>query len=226
MIVEVITFLIGRAPTMEKIMGVDSLVAAMYSGDYNFLAWMGDYAASKADAGYARIPREAPQDLFYSIIPWAYELLWGQFIYTWDPIWYKMTNEFRKGIAFTKEVNPFSIMKASLKAAYNFDATCPDVAERIMPKMEKIMISIPAWIFYLIFFIVRLILVLYFALVVAIVWVFDFLFGFYIMIRNFFWFYLIFPVFSFFLYLHNLWMWILNIPYMIIELTIRFIFVI
>merc|ERR1711939_799808 len=119
-------------PTYEKIMGIESLVAAMYSPDYNPLAWLGDYAASKADAGYARIPKEAPQDLFYSIIPWAYELLWSQLIYTWDPIWYIMTNQLRQGIALTKEVNPFSIMKDTLKATFNFDATCPDVAERIM----------------------------------------------------------------------------------------------
>jgi hypothetical protein len=88
-------YMFGRLPSIERIMGIRSIVDTMYSPDFNPMAWIGDYSASKADAGYARIPYEAPQNIFYSIIPWAYQLLWGQFIYTWDPIWYMITNEAR-----------------------------------------------------------------------------------------------------------------------------------
>lgn len=146
MVVEFASYIIGRMPTKETLWNMESLVAALYDPAFNPMAWIGDYYASKADAGYARIPEEAPQDVFYSIIPWAYELLWSKFIYTWDPIWYNITGKAREGINVAKEVNPFSIMKGYFKLAFDFDATCPDVAERIMPKMQKIMISIPAWI--------------------------------------------------------------------------------
>jgi len=78
----------------------------------------------------------------------------------------------------------------------------------------------------LIFWIIRLVLVLYLALVVAIVWVFDFFFKFIIMIRNWFYFNLYLPVFNFFLYLWKLWLFILNIPAMMIELFFRFVFMI
>lgn len=121
-------------------------------------------------------------------------------------------------------MNPLQMQKDMLKKFFDFDATCPDVQMALMPKMKKVMLSIPAWIFFGIFWLIRLVLVLYFALVISIAWVFDLVFKFVISIRNWFYMYLYLPVFNFFLYLWNLMIWILNFPKLLIELTLRFYF--
>jgi hypothetical protein len=72
----VFTVLPVNIPVYFNLMTEKSIVGAMYDPKYNPLAWYGDYYASVADEGYARIPFEAPQDIFYSIIPWAYQLYW------------------------------------------------------------------------------------------------------------------------------------------------------
>jgi len=56
------------------------------------------------------------------------------------------------------------------------------------------------------------------------VWVYDLFFKFMIMIRDWFYFNLVLPVFNFFMWLHASIMFILNIPYMMIELFFRFVF--
>lgn len=53
-----------------------SIIEAMYNPALNPLAWVGDFVAEQNDAGYSRIPFEAPQDIFYAIIPWSYQWIW------------------------------------------------------------------------------------------------------------------------------------------------------
>jgi hypothetical protein len=87
------------------------------------------------------------------------------------------------------------------------------------------MIAIPAWILFLVFWIVRLFIMLYLAIVVCIVWVFDFIFVFIVQIRDWIYFNIVLPVWNFFM-LINFWInFILNIPMMIFELFFRFLFV-
>lgn len=53
-----------------------SLIEALYNPELNPLSWVGDYFAGMNGAGYSRVPFEAPQDIFYAIIPWSYQWLW------------------------------------------------------------------------------------------------------------------------------------------------------
>jgi hypothetical protein len=77
--------------------------------------------------------------------------------------------------SYIEDYNPFAMQKWFWKAAFNFDATCPDVQARLGPKFERVMVGFPAWIFYILFFIFRFILVIWFAIVIAIAWVIDFI---------------------------------------------------
>lgn len=88
------------------------------------------------------------------------------------------------------------------------------------------MLAIPAWLLFLVFWVVRLIIMLYLALVVAIVWVFDFIFTFIIAIRDWIYYNITLPIWNFFMWLHLSIMFLLNIPYMMLELFFRFVFMI
>jgi hypothetical protein len=92
MIVELAIFMYGKMPTKETYWNISSIIDTMYDTEFNPMAWLGDYVASKNDASYVRVPQEAPQDVFYAIIPWAYQFLWTQLVWTFDPIWYAKTN--------------------------------------------------------------------------------------------------------------------------------------
>lgn len=89
-----------------------------------------------------------------------------------------ITDLARKGIAFRvyiEDYNIFAMQKWWWKFAFNFDAQCPDVQARLGPKLERVAVGLPAWIFYILFFIFRFILVLWFAIVIAIAWIIDFI---------------------------------------------------
>lgn len=205
-------YLHSKIPSKADLWNIKSLVATMYSTAYNPLAWIGEWAAWRNGieyTGYARIPEAPPQDEFYSMIPWAYELLWLQLVYTWEPIWWAVTENLKSNIDKFNEAGPYQKQKEFYKWAFDYDAYCPDVQTRIGAKLEKIMLAIPAWVLYLVFWIVRLFIMLYLALVVSIVWLFDFIFTFVIMIRDFFWNYIIFPIIWFHMFVFNWTVWII-----------------
>lgn len=135
MIVDLFIFMHAKMPSKADLWNIESLIDTMYSTTYNPMAWFADYIATKNGAGYARIPQEAPQDIFYSIIPWSYQLLWTQAIWTFEPIWFHLTNMIQGKLDGMNEMNPYAIQGKMLKTLFDFDATCPDVQARIAPKM-------------------------------------------------------------------------------------------
>lgn len=131
-------YLYSKMPTKADLWDIKSLVATMYSTKYNPLAWIGEWAAWRNGidyTGYARIPEAPPQDEFYSMIPWAYELLWLQLVYTWEPIWWAVTENIKKHADEMKDMSPFAEQKKMLKWAFDMDATCPDIQMRLQGKL-------------------------------------------------------------------------------------------
>jgi len=104
-------YMFGKAPTQEALWNIKSVVAAMYSTEFNPLAWIGEYAAWRNGEdfdGYVRIPEAAPEDMFYGILPWAYNLLWLQLVYTWEPIWWGVTKRISVQMESMGAKSPFA----------------------------------------------------------------------------------------------------------------------
>ena len=85
-----LTHMYARMPTKADLWGIRSLVESSYGTNLNPLAWIGEWYAERnllVDPGYTRISMDPPEDVFYGIVPWAYQLIWRQLVWTWEPVW-------------------------------------------------------------------------------------------------------------------------------------------
>jgi len=231
-----------------KALGVTSIVNAMYDPAFNPLAWVGEYFEGRMkalDAGYVRISNEPKEDVFHALVPWAYDFLWKAFIWTWEPIFSFITFHVSMLSDIAGAVSPFAIMKLGYKEVWGIEATCPDVQARLGPKMAKLGTLLPAWIVVLLLFIVRLLALVGATIVIALVWFWDLIYGIVIAIRDWLWINLIWPIINlfiqiqiwwwlnitlpilqFFIWIYNAIMFLLSIPMYVIELMLRFFFLI
>lgn len=215
----------ANLPSMEEWWALDSIIAAMKSGRYSPMSWIGDAYASinaAADPGYTRIAAEPPQDLFYGIIPWAYELYWQTNVYPWEPVWTWMASHFAYMLSLSSgDMSLFAHQKWIFKEIFEFDAQCPDIMAGLGPKAMRVSLALPAWFAYIFLFIFRFIAVIDWAIFYILLYVFDFFFGIYVAIRNWIHLYIVLPIWEFQVWLFNAIMFLLSIPYYVIKLTIQ-----
>jgi len=215
----------SRMPTMAAKWEIRSLMTAAYDTNLNPLAWIGEWVAERnalVDPGYTRISIDPPEDVFYGIVPWAYQLIWRQLIWTWEPIWTHMTDISVKQMELDGHESAYATSKKAWMTLFGIDAKCPDVQERLANKTMALNLAVPAWLTFAMAWLLRLFLVLFAAIFICILWVEDIFFKIWVVIRDWFYYNIHLPIWNFFLWLHGVIEFIISIPYMMIELFLRF----
>jgi len=215
----------ANLPSIEEWWALNSIIVAMKSGRYSPMSWIGDAFASinaAADPGYTRIAAEPPQDIFYGILPWAYELYWQVRVYPWEPVWTWMASHVAYMLSLSSGDNsPFAKQKMIFKEIFQFDAQCPDIMAGLGPKAMRVGLALPAWLAYIVLWIMRLISLIDWAIFYILLYIFDFFFGIYVAIRNWWHINITIPIWNFQLWVLSIIHFIVMIPYLIIKLTIQ-----
>lgn len=201
------------------------MVDSSYDTNLNPLAWIGEWYAERnllVDPGYTRISIDPPEDLFYGLIPWAYQLIWRQLVWTWEPVWSHRTVIKAMRMAADGHESVYVKQKQAIQNLFGFEANCPDVKERNHWKRKALNTMIPAWVAFGFAWLARLFLVLGAALHICILWVFDWVWWLWIVCRDWWYYAVHVPVWKGLMWLWGWILWIMGLPRAIFELTFRF----